>query len=320
MWKNDYLQSSHINIPKALDKTTIWAVLCADLHLSSTPPIWRSNEPDWWAAMARPLSQVKQLATYFNCPILCAGDIFDRWKASPEIINFAIRMLPTHYYSCYAIPGQHDLPEHSLKEIERSAFQTLLLLLKIRYKTTFDFLSGWELNSFSYGEKIRGTSHSRAICMAHQYQWIRGHSYITAHTDSLVNKRKLKELGYKVYIFGDNHCGFHIEFDGITVFNCGSLMRRRSDQKNYRPMVGLLTDKMKVIPYYLDTSQDIHLSHLDEVDAEIEKREEIDMDLVIAHLLELGTCSVDFYKSVEQITQSENINADVLSILRKAMQ
>ena len=34
------------------------AILSADWHLSHHPPVWRSAEPDWYAAMQRPLEEV----------------------------------------------------------------------------------------------------------------------------------------------------------------------------------------------------------------------------------------------------------------------
>ena len=33
----------------------VLAILCSDLHLQMKPPVARSAEPDWFAAMRRPL-------------------------------------------------------------------------------------------------------------------------------------------------------------------------------------------------------------------------------------------------------------------------
>jgi len=91
------------------DKAKVLAILMADIHLSLKAPIWRSAEPDWLDAQARPLKEVKLLQDKYKCPVICAGDIFDRsrktadgWNAPAELINYAIEYLPD---DMYAIPA-----------------------------------------------------------------------------------------------------------------------------------------------------------------------------------------------------------------------
>ena len=98
------------------------AVLCSDIHLSLKCPVARSAEPNWLEATKRSLDELRSVAEEHNAHVVVAGDIFDRWNSPPEIINFAIENLP----NCYAIPGQHDLPNHRYEEIERSAYYTLI--------------------------------------------------------------------------------------------------------------------------------------------------------------------------------------------------
>ena len=72
-------------------ETRVIAILCADVHLSLNPPVWRSNEPDWFAAMKRPLDEIKELQKKnHDCPVFCAGDIFHKWDSPAELINWAI--------------------------------------------------------------------------------------------------------------------------------------------------------------------------------------------------------------------------------------
>src|SRR4030042_1550393 len=102
-------------IKKKDDK--VIALFCSDLHLSLTPPVFRSNEPDWLTAQQRPLDELRALQSKHQCPIFCAGDLFDKWYGGPkehacELVNWAIKHMP--YMHC--IPGQHDLPEHDLTQ------------------------------------------------------------------------------------------------------------------------------------------------------------------------------------------------------------
>ncbi len=103
-------------------KTRTIAIAVADLHLSLNPPLARAAEPNWLDAMSRPLKELRELAEKLNVPILCSGDVLDRWNSSAELINFAIEHLPW----MHAIPGQHDLPLHSLVDIHKSAYWTLV--------------------------------------------------------------------------------------------------------------------------------------------------------------------------------------------------
>ena len=95
------------------------AILCSDLHLSLTKPACRADK-DWMEVQAHYLKQLEDTAG--NLPIFCAGDIFDRWNAPPELINFALRNLPD---DMLCVPGQHDLPNHRLDEKHRSGYGVL---------------------------------------------------------------------------------------------------------------------------------------------------------------------------------------------------
>ena len=102
--------------------SSVIAVCCSDIHLSHRPPKLREAEPNWYAAQARVLSQVRAVVETHKCPLIVAGDVFDEgWRAHkcpPELVNFAIRHLPV----CYAVPGQHDLPHHRYADVDKSAY------------------------------------------------------------------------------------------------------------------------------------------------------------------------------------------------------
>lgn len=70
------------------------AILCSDLHFSSVPPVARSSEPSWFDAMKRQIDELKRVQEKHHCPIIVAGDVFDRWRETPELVNFLIDNLP----------------------------------------------------------------------------------------------------------------------------------------------------------------------------------------------------------------------------------
>lgn len=207
--------------------------------------------------MLRPLQYIEGLAEYFCCPIICCGDIFDKWKCYPELINFAIENLPT----MYAIPGNHDLPFHSLKEIERSAFHTLVKAGKIipldhRACTRISdklwvWAFPWEVPLKRKTQKEKIPDGVVKLAVAHKYVWVKGKAHPQVNDSSHLLKVVKKLRGFDAVAFGDNHKFFHrrIKSLGMDAINCGTLMRRKMDEKDYTPTVGVLLDDASIVPH-----------------------------------------------------------------------
>jgi len=294
------------------------AIFCADIHLSLNPPIWRSVEPDWFAAMKRPLDEIKKLQKEFDCPVISAGDIFDRWNSPPELINFAYDNLP----QMYSIPGQHDLPLHRYEDIRKSAYWTLVQADRI-IDLSKDLInvsdSGITLYGFPYGKKITPIFHQSKmlqIAVVHEYRCIEGKAYIKAPGEFYLRMNEKNLIGYDVIVFGDNHKGFKVPVNThSTIFNCGTLMKRKSDELDYQPQVGLLLKSGKVEPYYLDTSEDRYL----EVQNITDTKTIFDMRAFIKELEKLGDTDLDFQDAMKRYLKRNKIKNGVCDIIRKAM-
>ena len=240
------------------------AVLCADLHLSLTPPPARAGEKNWIGAMARPLREINIAATEANVPIICAGDVFDRWNAPVELVNIAAGLMPST--RVFSIPGQHDLPLHNLSDLKRSAYWTLCMMNAL---TTMDLRSGntlsqdgadMEIFFVPWGEEITPAPEDGRVhvLVTHRYIWAEGVSYPGADESGHVKSLSKALKGYAVAVFGDNHKGFTSTTpDGTVVFNCGGMMRRKSDEADYRPGYGMLFSDGTVERRYFDTSKDV---------------------------------------------------------------
>jgi predicted phosphodiesterase len=295
------------------------AILCADIHLSLTPPVWRSNEPDWFEAMKRPLLELSQLQQEHDCPIFCAGDIFDKWNSPPELINFALDCLP----NMFAIAGQHDLPLHNLKDMDKSAFCTLVKAKKIWILDSYLKLSfpGLSVTGSHYGNEeipIHGIGGVR-VHLLHKYVWKKGSSYLNAPEENRIDKvgKEIEKHNINIFVFGDNHKSFSTHVGDILIWNCGGLMRRHSDEIDYKPRLGLLYSDGHIEPYYLDVSRDMYL---DSVSGE---EEDIDLNLqeFFEGLTKLGKSTLDFKVAVEQylLSVSKIINPETKKIILKAM-
>lgn len=296
------------------------AIFCSDLHLSHNAPIWRSAEPDWYAAMKRPLDEIKKIQdNYEECPIFFAGDLFDKWNSPPELINFAMDNLPRNIF---AIPGQHDLPLHNIEDIEKSAYQTLIKAGKISPLSyngecnTYGRLALW---AYPFGFELEPLPEDIGkvnILLAHEYTWMAGCSYKDAPEESNILSKKGKLRGYDIAVFGDNHIGFRLEKKNITIFNCGSIMRRNADQKDYRPMVGLLTEDGEVLPRYLDTSEDKFM----DISSDGFKTSQFNSQAFLEELEKLGATSLDFTESIRQYMDTNKTPKDVRNIIDKILE
>lgn len=296
-------------------------ILLADIHLTLKAPVWRSAEPDWLEAQRRPLDEVKSLAKKYNCPIFCAGDVFDRWNCPVELVNWAINNLPP----IYAIPGQHDMPLHRYADLHRSAYWTLIEVGRI---IPIDFImhESSEIFGFPFERNISVLKHHNnppklTIAIAHDYVWSGKHHYPNAPEEKRVETRSNKFTGGKLYgydviVYGDNHDGFLVKVGKTTIFNCGTLMRRKSDEIDYKPQVGLLLDTGEVVPHYLDTSKD---KHLDTIEEEI--KPELDMKSFIGELEKLGETALDFRYAMKQFLHRKRpANNEVKQIIISAME
>jgi len=268
--------------------------------------------------MARPLNEIRELKTRCNdAPILYAGDIFNQWNASPEIINFAIEHLPRGY----AIPGQHDLPNHNYDEIERSAYQTL-----VKAGVLWNMIPGLEgvsaglfITGFPWGFPMTSTKPSKEalkIAIAHQFVWCTNTGYPGAPKENLAGNLCKNITGYDAIVFGDNHKGFDALVNKMRICNCGTLMRRKTDERDYKPGVGLLHADGKVTRHYLDTSQD---KFIQATEAEEAVEKILDMTAFVSGLRDLeANDALDFVVAVKRFLKDNKVAGRVAEIILEA--
>lgn len=300
---------------------SVVAIFCSDIHLSARAPVARRGEKDWYAAMKRPLKYLAKLAK--ELPIICAGDIFDVWNSPAELINFAILELP----HMYAIPGQHDLPHHQLDKVHRSAYGTLDLVEVIRsldsdtgigseravcvlwpfpWGTELHTLEGmmdivqWDATNYRMDCKVFH------IAVVHKYIWqSKKNSYPGAPTDAHIDVICKQLEGFDLAVFGDNHKGFLVTDTKPQILNCGGFMRRKADEIDYRPAVGLLHKSGKVEQHFLPLDNEVI-----EAVEEPNKIGEADFSEFMDRLTSLGADPLDFVELLEQAARKEEKNVE----------
>jgi len=295
-----------------VSKPNLIAIACGDLHLTLQRPACRADD-DWMGVQAGYLRQLRDLAG--NLSILCTGDIFDRWNASPELVNFALKHLPDGMIS---VPGNHDLPNHRLDLMHRSGYGVLKAAGKIKDISDEDWLIpkgqafvvygfGWEQEILPPSNLSKGIPH---IALVHRYIWTRGCCYPGAPEESNVTGLKKCLKGYDVALFGDNHKGFLAQVGDCRVLNCGGFIRRKSDEMDYRPTVGLIYSDGSILLGNLGTNQD-------KFQEQVKNRKEtpVNMKEFIDSLEGLGEQGLDFRASVLQHLESGDLKSSVRKLI-----
>lgn len=231
------------------DKPLLLAI--ADVHLSENAPSFRSSEPSWFAAMARQLRWLKQLVKDCGCPLVVAGDIFDRSTGSTRLINFAIDEFPF----AYSVAGNHDLPYQNINKLDISSYGSLMRakklfhidnVLRLRIDDIVVALHGFSCNTPPRPCVKQGDID---IAVIHEFVWTGTSPIAKFILNSHVSNRLKQYPGYDYYIFGDNHGPF---IDG-NVINCGAFYRRVKGAETYQPtVVALYRDHIDRIPVPVD--------------------------------------------------------------------
>lgn len=287
------------------------AILCADIHLWNKPPLARSNEPDWWEAMRRQLVELRELATKYDAPVICAGDLFDRWNPGPELVNFALIELP----HLYAVPGQHDLCNHNYADIRKTAFWTLvkagkITLLEPGRPVVVSKRFPLQLWGYPFGCSLKScpSPHDLMIDIAvvHSYLWTKdvgGYDGASQETRLKHVAKKLK--GYDVACWGDNHSPFSTKLKtGCQVHNCGGLFRRKMDERSHKPSIGLLKGDGTIERHYLDVSKDVFLDEKD-VPKSFDSGA---MQPVLDAYASLGDAAINFREEIHRELQDKKPN------------
>jgi DNA repair exonuclease SbcCD nuclease subunit len=305
------------------------AVFASDIHLCFSPPRCRTGEKDWVGTQIEYLTQLVNIAD--DCPIVIAGDVFDKWHTPVELVNAAIDVLKPHNTlgpGVFAIPGQHDLPYHRYKDMSRTAYGTLVRADAIRNLDVITLLDrGLRLHPFPWGKPIEPCkpAHYRRggrifdVAVCHHFIWNSGRTgYTGASDDDHVEGFRERLSGYDLAVFGDNHKPFQVQESGSPiVLNCGGFMRRTKAELDHKPAAYVLhveeSGPLRLRTEYLDISEDEFL-----VDEEVPEQTDVNLDRYV-DLLSESSDAVDYLEVVRRAADGhgEDVRAEIESVLEE---
>jgi hypothetical protein len=235
------------------------AILCADIHLSPHAPRCRA-EDEWVPAVLKKLEAIRDLqALHGGIPTLCAGDVTDKWFLEKGDQWFVTRVMQ-FMKGWIAVPGQHDLPQHSLELYDKSWLATLeeagcIYVSKEHYDYFINnthymqaFSWGREPEAYSPRELRAGTrtkpgtliQDPKKIALIHRMVYQGKPPYPGADKDGGTAKALLRKMkGFDLIVSGDNHETFVEELNGRLLVNPGSMMRTSAKQEDHEPCVFL---------------------------------------------------------------------------------
>lgn len=211
-------------------------IITADWHLREDTPICRTD--DFWEAQWYKVNQIFNLSNRLDVPIYNAGDLFNHWKSSPRLINKCIERFVNRFKDnrMKTIIGNHEMPQHNLSNMEKSAWDTLYRVGIIDYM----FAQG------SWGRCDSEKERKKIIPKK-----IKNRKFVMLHVMTYKGKKpwpnctdpECHELfdwfDADLIITGHNHKTFTAKKGKQLLVNPGSLTRQTADQIDHKPCIFL---------------------------------------------------------------------------------
>ena len=280
-------------------------IITSDWHLRDTTPICRVD--DFETTQWRKVDFISRLQRRLKCPVIHAGDLFEKWKPSPYLLAKTIEHLPKDFYTIY---GNHDLPQHNIELKNRCG---VYVLEKANVLTVIDGRH-WNVD---YNENQWFEIEGRKIHIAHIMTY-QGKTPYPGCTDTPASGLLRKYKDFDLIITGHNHMQFVEKHNGRLLLNPGSLTRQGSNERGWKPCVWVWRAKdnsleQVFLPVELDAVQ------VPERIAEKEQREER-IDAFISRLNTEWGEEMDFEANIRKAIAVNDVPKSIQDIIYKAVE
>jgi len=297
-------------------------ILTADWHLRSTRPRCRLDD-DWLATQKNALDQVAVAARKYEADVIVVGDIFHSTnETTNEVIGLVQSFAATlecDHLSLYLLAGNHDLPQHNLDNIHKSAFNLLLNsknIFHIEDLIINDGKFGMRVSAANFGAPDNEEAEivfKHILCFP-QSEKAPPNAKIVRPTELFADLKKAR------YIFtGDYHRSFMNYKGKRKVFNPGCLLRQAADLIDYEPSVMLIEANDGELTHKLIPIVDSATLVTDEYIAEEEAR-----DNRIASFIEKikskGELTFDFVENVKTRIVENKIDKGVKAMILELLE
>lgn len=285
-------RTTNINIPLA--------ILIGDVHLRETQPLCRID--DFWEAQWKELDFIAGLQKKYNCPVVCAGDLFHHWKPSPYLLAKTIQHLPAQFYTVY---GNHDLPQHNLENKNKSGIYTLQVAGALTV-----------LDEGHWGQDIQTPTlilQGYRVGVWHIMTW-KGQIPYPGCPDPDASRILKKYSNYDLLVTGHNHDFFTVEINNRYLINPGSINKQEAGQIDFNPRIVLwYGDSYAEIPIPGDVNS-VTREHI-----QGKQKRDDRINAFIDHLNQDYEIGVSFEKNLERFFQTNSIRDSVKQVIYDAL-
>ena len=292
------------------------ALLISDLHARDDQPVCRID--NFLNTQREIFLDIKYQCEVESIPCLVAGDIFHKWKASPNLLRLMIETLPF----MVVIPGQHDLPRHSMELYHQSGLAVLEAAGKAKVLYDGGVFTNDEIivRGFAYGEKPnnykrRRNDKRKRVCLIHDLITKSEDPFPDANATKA--KSLLKELNsYDLILTGDNHQQFTEEYKGGLLVNCGSATRQRTSETHQPGIYLWNADNNSVKKIEVDCDKEaVSQDHI-----EIQKKKDERIDEYIDAMNVDYSLKLDFKANINEHMRSNKTDRETKRIVLECME
>jgi len=311
-------------------------LISGDLHLRHTKPRCRTDASffDMQKLTLQAMNMIAEREQVFGIVLL--GDVFDQGAVSQQIEQLFLDIASAQSsVPWYIMPGNHDLPQHSWKNVFNSSFGVIWTHAHCNFSARqgiqpLDELMDWE--HFQEPREIVKASKqdTKHILAVHRLVCPED---MTIPNTKLVHPSELFSLVHApektIILAGDYHAGHEWRSqrtEGKLVIVPGCTIRMKADEKDYKPSVVILdtdnlTYKRELLP---DAQPAFYDLVVDDYLTEKETREDIhdaQFDEVIELAKGLSVDSIDYIQNVrtalESGKHSQQMVAEVLAAIEE---
>jgi len=305
-------------------------IITADWHLRSQRPRCRLDE-DWIETQRTALTWIATYAGQYEADVIVIGDIFHSTnETTNEVIGLVQELaliLEENDLKLFVLAGNHDLPQHNLDNIHRSAFQILLNSKNIYHvnqlpvfenelaNTNF-FNSISAVNFGADDEKFAKVIFKHILCFPENAK--------LPPSDKIVKPSELFEtFNNAKYIFtGDYHKQFIYESKKKKIqmlLNPGCLIRQAADTIDYEPSVFLVDFGHEDLNIQSCPIPDDEKMVTDEyIENEVMRNSRI--EAFIERIKENEQVTFDFIDNVHNMMKNNKIENNVKDIILELME
>jgi hypothetical protein len=208
----------------------------ADLHLSDSRPSCRTD--NYIETEFNKLDFLCRCAKEDDGILTVSGDFFDVPKPSLSLVRKTIKKLNEYKIKIYATCGQHDLPNHSIKDVKHSGLGVLAASGVIELILDPEEPIKLKDDIFLYGcpfglKPIQPNMDNFNVLLWHEMIINRT---LWSGQKALSSNVALRKFKYDIIISGDNHSYFIEEYKSRILINPGSVVRKTIKQIKHRPI------------------------------------------------------------------------------------